>query len=107
MNKIEIIDFKKALIEGRIIWRQHAFERMLERNISREEVKKVVREGEIIERYETDRPFPSFLMMKVFKNRPLHVVVGFDSRLSEVHIITVYEPTLDKFEEDFKTRRIL
>ena len=37
-------------------------------------------------------------------NKALHVVVGYDS--DYLYIITAYYPTIDKFEEDHKTRRV-
>ena len=47
----------KVLEIGTIEWRKHALERMLQRGISRNEVKETLMFGEIIENYETDVPF--------------------------------------------------
>jgi len=35
----------------------------------------------------------------------MHVVAAMDEERDEAYIITVYEPTPDKFEADWKTRR--
>jgi hypothetical protein len=78
---------------------------MLERNISRADVCEVITHEEIIEDYPIDKPFPSALFFKVTSDRPLHVVAAFDEKEEKVYVITRYEPTIDKFERDFKTRR--
>jgi len=96
---------KKAINEENIEWRKHVFQRMLERNITRENVKEVVTKGELIEDYKSDKPFPSALFFKVVNNRPIHVVIAFDEKQNKSHIITTYEPTLDIFESDYKTRK--
>ena len=79
---------------------------MLERNISRDDIKNTILNGEIIESYPDDKPFPSILMFYQINNRPLHVVVAFDEESIKLHIVTTYEPSLDFFESDFKTRKI-
>lgn len=92
-----------CLKRGKLIWRKHALQRMLERGIKRDEVKRVLRAGEIIETYEKDRPLPSALLCFT-DEPPLHVVAGLDSNRLEIHIITVYTPDPEHFEPDSKTR---
>jgi hypothetical protein len=41
----------------------------------------------------------------MIENKPFHAVVSLDAHNQKTYIITAYEPTLDKFEPDFKTRR--
>ena len=61
--------------------------------------------GEIVEYYPTDRYGPSCLILGYTQNkRPLHVQCSYPSR-PVLKIITVYEPTLDKWETNLKTRR--
>ncbi len=97
----------KAVLNDAIEWRKHALQRMLERNISRADAREVILHGEVIEDYPADKPFPSALFFKSVGGRPLHVVVAFDSNGEKAYVITAYEPTLDKFEPDFRTRRRL
>ena len=61
--------------------------------------------GERIEEYSTDKPFPSALFLGYSQGRPYHVVAAFDDVKARVYIITAYEPSLDVFEADCKTRR--
>ena len=81
------------------------FERMMEREISREIVKKVLLSGELIEDYPDDKPYPSALFLGWPKGEPIHVVVAFDSESGYYFVITAYRPDLEHFESDYKTRR--
>ena len=101
----DITSFKQAVSDGSIIWRKHTLEKMITRNISRAEVLEVIEKGEVIQRYDYDKPFPSALVLGFPSARPIHVVVAFDEENLEAFIITVYEPDLAIFEPDFKTKR--
>ena len=96
-----LIALKNSCIE----WQKHALEQMMERGISRETVKEVLRSGEIIEDYPDDKPYPSGLFLGWVKGEPLHVVAAFDSLTGWCFIITAYKPDLEHFESDYKTRR--
>jgi len=74
------------------------------RGIKPEGIKKAIHGGEIVEQYPADMPYPSCLVLgRTDDNRPLHVVcaVGKD----RLWLITSYYPTLDKWENDYKTRK--
>ena len=77
----------------------------VERGITRAEVLEVVLGGERIEDYPADRPLPSGLFLSWVRGRPLHVVAAYDVTNRTVAIITAYEPTLEYFEAEFRTRR--
>lgn len=97
---------KKAVREGRVVWRRHALERMLQREIKQADVKAVLVQNEQIETYPDDRPFPSALFAGEIGSRTLHVVAALDEETSEVHIISAYEPDSEHFEENGRTRRL-
>jgi hypothetical protein len=101
MDKNKIIE---ALDVGTIEWRRHALERMLERDISRAEVKRTLRDGEIIENYETDVPFESALFFYI-DSKPVHVVASLDEVTKTIYVITAYVPSATHFKNDLKTRR--
>ena len=94
---------RKLVTEGQINWQAHSLARMLERGISRDEVKKVILSGEIIEEYPNDYPFPSCLMFYT-DIKSLHVVLSIDETHHAAYIITAYQPDLNHFEADLKTR---
>jgi len=87
----------------KFIYREHALKRMFERDIPQNEVVDTVLNGEIIEEYPNDYPYPSYLALKFFK-KPLHVVFAKNETNNEIIIITVYYPSNDKWALDFKTR---
>jgi len=61
--------------------------------------------GEIIEKYMDDKPYPSFLVLD-YENeeisKPLHVV--FAKNNEEIIIITAYRPDKKKWSNDYKQR---
>ncbi len=97
--------FNDAIRNGVIEWQRHALERMMERGISRESVKSVLLNGEIIEDYSHDGPFPSALFFGLIQGEPVHAVAAFDSESGCCFVITAYRPDLDHFESDYRTRR--
>jgi len=64
-----------------------------------------IQEGEVIDNYPDDLPYPSCLIFKKVSDRPIHVVVALDSENDFAYLITVYEPSPEEFESDFRTRR--
>ena len=102
---LNIDKLRSAVRDGRIEWQRHALERMVERGITRSEVKTVLLKGEQIEDYPEAYPLPAALFLGRSHQRPLHVVAAFDSGLATVFVVTVYEPTLERFEPGFRRRR--
>lgn len=90
-----------------INWRRHALERMFQRNISRDDVKKAMKNGKVIEVYNDDQPFPSQLIFAIINEKALHVVVAEDEYTRECFVVTAYTPSKEYFEDDFITRKIL
>ena len=89
----------------RIIYRLHARQQMAERGVSPADVRGALAAGKVIEsRQHEGRPFPTRLLLWWSGQRPLHVLVADDP--AGIHyVITVYEPTLDRWQPDFSTRR--
>jgi len=87
------------------IYRTHAIERLFEREISDDDVIECVKNGEIIESYLDDKPYPSFLVLGYENNdvtKPLHVVYAKDDE--NIIIITAYRPSKDKWSNDYRQR---
>lgn len=102
---MDINALKDAIRNRRIEWQRHSLEKMLERNISRTAVIEIILNGELIEYYPSDKPFPSGLFLGQIGRRPIHVIISYDSSNEKVFIITAYEPDLKHFEPGFKIRR--
>jgi len=88
-----------------IKYTNHAVEFMAARGITEHQVTEVARNGEIIENYPDDKPFPSCLMLAYVAEKPIHIVLGYEATKKLCVVITAYEPGIDKFELDFKTRK--
>ena len=94
------------MVFERLVYRIHAIQRMYQRRIGEDEVRKVVKAGETIEDYPDDFPYPSRLVLGWQGPRPIHVVVADNIAASENIIITVYEPDASEWETDFKRRKV-
>jgi len=90
---------------NRVIFKNHAVLRMLERGITKSEVLHVIDEGEVIEQYPDDKPYPSSLMFGMAGNRPLHVVVACNEEEQVRIVVKVYSPDTSIFMGDFRTRK--
>ncbi len=87
------------------LFKDHALIRMLQRGIAKEDVIEVLEQGEIIEKYPDDYPYPSCLMFRIVRQKPLHIVVADNVSESQKIIVTVYIPDSANFETDYKTRK--
>ena len=87
------------------IYRIHARQSMFTRSISDECVEHIVHNGKVIEDYPHAFPSPAKLLLSWCNERSIHVVAAADGNQQLVIVITAYEPTLDKWEPDKKTRR--
>ena len=82
---------------------KHALERMFERDIESNECILAFEQGNIVEDYPDDTPFPSQLRIGPINGKIIHVVGAISNEI--VHIITVYEPTSVRWTEDYMKRR--
>lgn len=89
----------------RLIFRVHAIQRMFERQIDVGNIHQILEQGQVIEEYPGDKPFPSRLVMGRIGSRTFHVVVADNAASQEKTIITVYEPDPLRWETDFKRRK--
>ena len=104
MKKLKIETIKEFVRTGKIRWTNHCVVRLFQRNISQEDIENALLNGEIIEEYENDYPYPSCLVYGVnLNNKVLHVVCGANE--TEFWIITAYYPDNIKWKDDLKTRK--
>lgn len=101
----DLARMREAVSAGRVLWSEHAVRRLHQRGLDRAEVLRGLNGGEVIESYPDDTPYPSALLLWFAGDQALHVVVALDANGPEAHVITVYEPSPDKFEPDWRTRR--
>jgi hypothetical protein len=90
---------------NQIIFSGHAIRQMFHREIAKEEVIKVVKNGEVIIDYPDDQPYPSRLMLGFIDKKPIHVVFAFDQDTKTGIVVTAYIPDSQLWTDDFKSRR--
>lgn len=100
MDWLEII--RQCFDSDRILYSGHARREMREEEfgpISDQEVYEAISNGEVIETYPEDMPYPSVLIFGMTSNhRPLHAVCAYDSEDNRVVIVTVYQPDSTRWE---------
>ncbi len=85
--------------------RYHALVRAEERGIYFDDIRRVILEGDVIERYEDAFPYPKCLFLGyVNDTTPLYVAVGYDDEHNLAHIVTVHWQDPSKWIDD-RTRR--
>lgn len=104
MEKLNINRIRELVTNKQIRWTNHVVIRLLQRNISQKDVEYALLNGEIIEEYENDYPYPSCLVYGIsINNEVIHVVCG-DGK-EELWIITAYYPNNNEWNDDMKTRK--
>ncbi len=85
---------------------EHATMQRLERNISIEDIKRVLLNGKIIENVPKSKPYPSCLVLGWLRTGdPLHVKCSMGTKEPRLRIVTVYEPSDEEWKPDYKTRK--
>ena len=101
---MDLEDIRRLCTDETITITKHTFERIRQRGIKYSYIKNTILNGEIIEQYPDDYPYPSCLIFAVINdNIYIHVVVGISN--DRLYIITAYYPTLEKWEDDYRTRK--
>jgi hypothetical protein len=94
--------------EGTLVyWSRHAIVEMVKDDLTRSEVEQALDQCEIIEDYlPGHRPLPDCLVLAYLsEKRPLHAVIAIDERIDRIFIITVYLPSSERWQDDWRTRK--
>jgi hypothetical protein len=91
-NIIEAINLNKVIVS------RDAREKAEERNLFLDQIYFSVIQGEIIEDYPSDRPYPSCLIYGLNeKGEPIHSVWAYNQDTGYAVLITVYRPDLNEW----------
>ncbi len=83
---------QSQLASGEFEFSRHALKRVVERNISEQDIRQAGAQANIIEDYPDDKYSPSCLLLGFTQTgRPLHIQVSL-AETDLVRVITVYEP---------------
>lgn len=101
---MKIEQIRRMCASGSIRWTNHIMVRLLQRCIGMDDIRAVLLNGEIIEQYPDDYPYPSCLVLGITDQQgALHVVCGTDGEV--LWLITAYAPATHEWEHDYKTRK--
>jgi len=108
MVELPSLRFIRAHIQNkRYRLTKHATTVRLERGITIAELEQALLNGEIIERYPNDHPYPSCLVLGwLASGDPLHIVCSRGDVEPALRIVTLYEPEDALWESDYKTRKV-
>ena len=91
---MEFEDLQKLAFQDKYHYSSHADEKMAERNISDEQVKRAFLGGEVLETYKEDIRGKCYL---VLGEGPVHLLVGYNRYRELAIIITAYIPGFPKW----------
>ncbi|MCP4682655.1 MAG: DUF4258 domain-containing protein [Desulfobacterales bacterium] len=101
---MDIENIINAIRNSRVKITDHADEEAFDHNLTYEEIYSSVIQGDVIEDYPNDKPYPSCLIMgKNFSGEPIHSVWAFNPGNSWAVLITVYRPDPERWD-DWKVR---
>ncbi|MCL2170722.1 MAG: DUF4258 domain-containing protein [Defluviitaleaceae bacterium] len=102
----DIESIRAMFIGNAVKFTEHFKIRLKERGIRYADVKSALFTGEIIEQILDDHPLPSVLIFgRAHNGAPLHIAIGVDDSLA--FLLTAYVPSIDIWENDFKTRKVV
>jgi hypothetical protein len=90
---------------SKLIISEHAYLRLKQRKIHRSLLETAIRDGEIIAVYPEDKPYPTKLIVSTVEHKIIHLVVALDEMNGVCVIVTVYEPDVAIWEDNFRKRR--
>ncbi len=101
---IDIASIQSFFTNGMVFVTEHAAERIRERNISIKSIRFSVMNGEIIEQYPDDYPYPSCLILGFDEcGKAMHICMSDEG--SSSRIITAYYPDDALWKDGFKIRK--
>lgn len=100
---VDLRALQEAFAREAFLLTEHASVQAARRTIDSREMAEAVANGDVIEDYPGDKYGPSCLILgRTTVGRVLHLQVSYPP---DVKVITVYEPTLERWSSDFKARR--
>ena len=99
-----LLQIQQELAAGQFEFSRHAFRRVVERNISEQEIREAGVNAAVIESYPRDKYLPSGLLLGItYAGRALHFQVSFADS-DKTKIITIYEPDPNEWIENRERR---
>lgn len=92
---------------ARVLWSRHAVAELAMEDWTRDQVENALRRCQVVEDYPAShRPLPDCLVLSwLADDVPIHAVIALDEDRGRILIVTVYRPSEEEWEDDWKTRR--
>jgi len=93
--------------QGQVKWSTHALGELTPDNLSVPEVEAALQQAEVIEDYpHMHRYLPDCLVLTFNAlNEPIHAVVAINEPRGYILVVTVYRPTTQEWQDDWRTRK--
>lgn len=90
----------------KISWSLHAVKKLRVEGLKKRGVEDSLKECIIVEDYTMEgRPLPGCLVLGFIGSVPVHSAIAIDRDFDRIFVITVYRPSLERWENDWKTRK--
>lgn len=98
---------RQKATEGRVKWSRHALNELASEPVTVPDVENALRQAEVIEDYPHLRRYlPDCLVLAYTESgQVLHCVVAINVSSDSILIVTVYTPTEEEWENDWRTRK--
>jgi len=90
----------------KISWSLHAVRKLMFEGLRKKEIEDSLKECIMLEDYAMEgRPLPGCLVLGFVGSNPVHAVIAIDRDYDRIFIITVYKPSSERWENDWKRRK--
>jgi hypothetical protein len=105
--QVKAVENKSDPEGQKVLWSRHAITELVNDNLTRSQVEKLLETCEIIEDYpHLHRPLPDCLVLgKLDNTQPLHGVIAIDEINDRIFVVTVYRPLTERWKNDWRTRK--
>jgi len=95
-----------AALNEKILWSFHAVKKLRIEGLRKSPIEDALKDCVLVEDYPImGRPLPDCLVLGFINEDPLHVVVALDEDFDRIFIITVYKPSLERWEDGWRKRK--
>jgi len=91
----------------KVVWSRHAVTELVAEDLTRYQVERALQGCELVEDYPAlHRALPDCLVLGwLTRVEPLHAVVAIDLGRDRIFMVTVYRPSEEEWEDDWRTRK--
>ena len=98
---------QQKAVERKIKWSRHGLSELAQETFTVADVESALALAEVVEDYpHQHRHLPDCLVLAwVSQKRPIHCVVAINELHDYILIVTVYQPSLKEWHDDWRTRK--